>query len=229
MNKYFFIFPVILIIIVKDVFSQIRRNRPEDKTKCPRVRAIRNFDLQQLLGKWYVIEYYASSEEALSYRCMRAEFTMSSFENVNMDFTYSFVDDPINELLMGNISWIIPNPEEPAHWVHSEDTYEGVYNTYILDSDYISWGLLLHCAEKSKVPRYLSSFIMSRDPTLGKNVISYLREKLPRYDIDLSYMFDMQQTECNSTSIDLPPSLFINRPAVATRRHPMKHIHQEEP
>jgi len=39
----------------------------------------------------------------------------------------------------------------------------------------------MHCAEKSKSPRYLSSFIMSREANLGANVISYLREKLPRY------------------------------------------------
>ncbi|CAG9857166.1 unnamed protein product [Phyllotreta striolata] len=223
MTKISVIFAIFLTI--QQVVSQLRLIRTEDKTKCPKVRAIRNFDLQQLLGEWYVIEYYASSEEALSYRCMRAEFTMASFENVNMNFTYSFVDDPLNELLMGNISWVMPNAGEPAHWVHSEDTYEGVYNTYVLDSDYTSWALLLHCAEKSKVPRYLSSFIMSREPALGKNVISYLRDKLPRYDIDLSYMFDMQQANCNSTDADLPPSVLINRPAVAGRRHPMKHVH----
>lgn len=76
-----------------------------------------------MMGDWYVIEYYASSEEALSYKCMRAEFTLTD-EEVNMNFTYSFTDDPINELLIGNITWIIPNPIEPAHWVHSEDTCE---------------------------------------------------------------------------------------------------------
>ena len=59
---------------------------------------------------------------------------------------------------------------------------EGVYNTYILDSDYKSWALLMHCAEKNKSPRYLSSFIMSRERILGPNVISYLREKLPKYE-----------------------------------------------
>lgn len=62
----------------------------------------------------------------------------------------------------------------------SHFTDEGVYNTYVLDSDYKSWALLMHCAEQSKTPRYLSSFIMSREPSLGTNVISYLREKLPR-------------------------------------------------
>lgn len=102
---------------------------------------------------------------------------------------------------------------------------EGVYNTYVLDSDYTSWALLLHCAEKSKVPRYLSSFIMSREPVLGVNVISYLRDKLPKYDIDLSYMFDMQQENCNETTPELPPSVILKRPLVGARRHPMKHVH----
>ncbi|XP_066252365.1 apolipoprotein D-like [Euwallacea similis] len=203
--------------------------KKEDKTKCPKVKAIRNFDLERLLHEWYVIEYYASSEEALAYRCMRAEFTMSSPDEITMNFTYSFTDDPLNEQLIGNITWIIPNHGEPAHWTHSEDTYEGVYNTYVLDSDYVSWALLLHCAEKSKVPRYLSSFIMSREPTLGINVISYLREKLPQYDIDLSFMFDMIQDDCNSTNLEnIPPSLLANldRPnQLGHRRHPMKHIH----
>lgn len=27
-----------------------------------------------MLGDWYVVEYYASEEEALSYSCMRAVF-----------------------------------------------------------------------------------------------------------------------------------------------------------
>ncbi|XP_018580094.1 apolipoprotein D [Anoplophora glabripennis] len=218
------VFKIVLIFaVLHPALASFKRL--EDKTKCPVVKPIRNFDLQQMLGEWYVIEYYASSEEAISYKCMRADFTMSALESVNMNFTYSFTDDPINEQLIGNITWTIPNPVEPAHWTHSEDTYEGVYNTYILDSDYLSWALLLHCAEKSKVPRYLSSFIMSREPVLGVNVISYLRDKLPRYDIDLTYMFDMSQDDCNSTISDLPPGVLLNRPLVGSRRHPMKHRH----
>ncbi|KAL1509857.1 hypothetical protein ABEB36_004532 [Hypothenemus hampei] len=223
-NLIIFLFTLLLLNT-----SLCLRNRKEDKTKCPKVKAIRNFDLERLLNKWYVIEYYASSEEALPYRCMRADFTMSSLEVITMNFTYSFTDDPLNEQLLGNITWIIPNRAEPAHWIHSEDTYEGIYNTYVLDSDYGSWALLLHCAEKSKVPRYLSSFIMSREPTLGVNVISYLRDKLPRYDIDLSFMFDMPQNDCNSSSLaNIPPSILanMNRPVqLGERRHPMKHIH----
>jgi len=176
----------------------------EEEAKCPTVKVLRNFDLSELLGPWYVVQYYAMSEEEVIYKCMRAILSMPNEGlEVQMNFTYGFVDDPSNDLLFGNISWRIPNLDRPAHWVHEEDTYEGVYNTYVLDSDYKEWCLLLHCAEKSKSPRYLSSLMMSRTPELPVNVISFLRDKLPRYDITLDYMFPMKQTNCADPSKEL--------------------------
>ncbi|GLV44204.1 karl [Carabus blaptoides fortunei] len=153
-----------------------------------------------------------------------------SLLEVNMNFTYSFTDDPLNEQLQGNITWSIPKSDRPAHWVHAEDTYEGIYNTYVLDSDYKSWALLLHCAEKSKSPRYLSSFIMSRLPDLGRNVVSYLRDKLPRYDIDLGFMFDMSQKDCDTPLLGpagIGNIIPIGRPNVQSRRHPLKRHHKK--
>ncbi|XP_022903789.2 apolipoprotein D [Onthophagus taurus] len=219
---------ILLIFALFLVVSESRR-RVEDKKHCPKVKPINHFDLHKLLGKWYVIQYFATSEEALPYRCMRAEFTMSPhIVDVTMNFTYSFTDDPLNEQLMGNITWTIPNKKIPSHWTHSENIYEGVYNTFVLDSDYDSWALLLHCAEKSKSPRYLSSFIMSREAVLGVNVISYLRDKLPRYDIDLTYMFDMSQNDCDISQFELniPQSLIPERKPIYIRKHPLKSHHK---
>lgn len=109
-------------------------------------------------------------------------------------------------------------------------TDEGVYNTYVLDSDYKSWALLLHCAEKSKSPRYLSSFVMSRQPILARNVVTYLREKLPRYDIDLAYMFPMSQTNCSvtnkKTGLDSDTVKSIIQQSQLSRRHPMQNVHK---
>ncbi|XP_011340397.2 lopap isoform X1 [Ooceraea biroi] len=199
--------------------------RREDKTKCPKVKGIRNFDISEFLGSWYIVQYYASSEEALAYRCMRAELSVSP-ENaeVTMNFTYSFTDDPINELLVGNITWKIPSSDLPAHWVHAEFPYEGVYNTYVLDSDYKSWALLMHCAEKSKSPRYLSSFIMSREASLGANVISYLREKLPRY-VCLVSISPRLQGSCGFGILFVQltqnnDKLYCKTSIADTRRHP---------
>lgn len=38
--------------------------------------------------------------------------------------------------------------------------------------------------------------MLSRTPTLGHNVKVFLREKLPQYNIDLDYMFDVYHDDC---------------------------------
>lgn len=73
---------------------------------------------------------------------------------------------------------------------------EGVYNTYIIDTDYREWALIMHCAEKTKSNRYLSALMLSRNPSVAPNVISFLKEKLPQYDIDISFMFPIDQNNC---------------------------------
>lgn len=81
------------------------------------------------MGTWYVVEYYASSEEMPEYSCMKAKFTLLP-ENldISMKFNYSFLDDPEKEKLTGNITWQIPDVQQPAHWVHAEDICN--YNFY---------------------------------------------------------------------------------------------------
>lgn len=69
---------------------------------------------------------------------------------------------------------------------------------------------------------------MSREPLLGRNVISYLKDKLPRYGIDLAYMFGMKQNDCDvpQTGIDIPPSVLANRLMQNITHNPFKsHIH----
>ncbi|XP_026293640.1 uncharacterized protein LOC113217797 isoform X1 [Frankliniella occidentalis] len=217
----------------------------DDERVCPTVRAIRHLHLHDMLGHWYVVQYYASSEELPEYRCMRADFSLSTAPStaapgprVTMNFTYAFSDDPMGERLRGNITWLLPDLGRPAHWRHQEESYQGVYNTYVLDSDYTTWALLLHCAEQEGSLRYLSSFILSREPDLPANVQAYLRDKLTRYAIDLEFMFPMAQDDCdNLVDIDGPvePGSGSGGPdeQVVTqerprpdRKHPMQRHHK---
>jgi hypothetical protein len=42
-----------------------------------------------MLGEWFVALYYSSSEEALTYHCMRAQFGLSSGNmDMRMKLTY---------------------------------------------------------------------------------------------------------------------------------------------
>lgn len=63
---------------------------------------------------------------------------------------------------------------------------EGVYNTYVIDTDYREWALVMHCAEKQKSNRYLSALMLSRTPTVGINVINFLRFE---YFHSISFLF----------------------------------------
>ncbi|CAG4974867.1 unnamed protein product [Parnassius apollo] len=127
-----------------------------------------------------------------------ADGTVEWTPGVTMNFTYRFADDPLGENLLGNITWRV-DMNEPAHWTHSELTYDGIYNTYVLDTEYKTWALLLHCAEQREGARYLSAFVLSRKTVLPKNVMAYLRDKLPRYDVDIKYVFPISHNNCTST------------------------------
>lgn len=39
--------------------------------------AIKNFDLERMMGFWHVVQYYASTEELPEYACMRSHFSFS--------------------------------------------------------------------------------------------------------------------------------------------------------
>ncbi|CAH2040693.1 unnamed protein product, partial [Iphiclides podalirius] len=141
---------MLFLSIFAIVLCNVAFGRIVNKRKCPEVRAVPHFDLSQMLGDWFVVEYYASAEEALSYSCMRAVFTEDDHvqaadgsvewtPGVTMNFTYRFADDPLGENLLGNITWRV-DLNEPAHWTHSELTYDGVYNTYVLDTEYKTVG-----------------------------------------------------------------------------------------
>ncbi|KAI8420755.1 hypothetical protein MSG28_007969 [Choristoneura fumiferana] len=195
------LFFVAVFVVLSGVSARI-----VNKFKCPEVRAVPHFDLEQMLGSWFVVEYYASAEEALSYSCMKSVFAQDDHvqaadgsvewtPGVTMNFTYRFADDPVGENLFGNITWRV-DLNQPAHWTHAESTYDGVYNTYVLDTEYKTWALLLHCAEQREGARYLSAFVLSRKTTLPKNVMAYLRDKLPRYDIDMKYVFPIPHDNC---------------------------------
>ncbi|KAL7029311.1 hypothetical protein ACKWTF_006183 [Chironomus riparius] len=164
--------------------------------RCPLVKPMRSLQLADMMGFWYIIQYYSSSEETAEYKCMKGNLEMSDNKDITMKFTYFFINDPNNELMSGNITWYIPNFNDVSHWIHAEGFYEGVYNTYIIDNYRQDWALIMHCAEKKRSSRYLSALMLSRTPTLGHNVKVFLREKLPQYNIDLDYMFDVYQDDC---------------------------------
>lgn len=44
-----------------------------------------------------------------------------------MNFTYLYKDDPDMDALYGNITWMVPNVENDAHWIHAEYICESIF------------------------------------------------------------------------------------------------------
>lgn len=107
------------------------------------MRALRNFSINDLMGPWYVVQYYASSEEMPEYACMRSSFAINDHLDrmyITMNFSYHYAEDPIRQPLNGNITWFMPNANVPAHWMHTE--YSCEYNMVIKFE--AAWDILLN-------------------------------------------------------------------------------------
>ena len=70
---------------------------------------------------------------------------------------------------------------------------DGFYDTYVLDTQHNEWLLLLHCAEKENKPRYLFSFIMSRNYEMRSLVTFYLKDKLRKFGIEIDNIYEIDQ------------------------------------
>ncbi|CAL8127325.1 unnamed protein product [Orchesella dallaii] len=187
-----------LAILLLSTFSVKQRvlSAPS-REKCPDVRAMKDFNIFNILGSWYVVQYYSSSEEALTYHCMRAEFGLSSgYMDMIMKLTYIYADDPGEEAQTGNMTWQIPDPRRPEHWRHTENPYKGVYNTDVIDTDYTTWLILLHCSDPESEKKFLSTFVLSRTAYIDKLTTDYLREKIGHYNVPMEYLFGVNQTFC---------------------------------
>jgi hypothetical protein len=47
------------------------------------VKPMRNFQLEKMMGFWYVVQYYSSTEETPEYKCMRGELEITDAKEVS--------------------------------------------------------------------------------------------------------------------------------------------------
>uniref|UniRef100_A0A1B0GQ06 Lipocalin/cytosolic fatty-acid binding domain-containing protein n=1 Tax=Phlebotomus papatasi TaxID=29031 RepID=A0A1B0GQ06_PHLPP len=78
-------FPLFFILILLTICPSDGIYRIRRRERCPKVKAMRNFELSEMMGYWYVIQYFASTEEAPEYSCMRSIFDFS-YEDLTVSF-----------------------------------------------------------------------------------------------------------------------------------------------
>lgn len=71
-----------------------------------------------------------------------------------------------------------------------------MYNTDVIDTDYTSWLILLHCSDPESEKKFLSTFVLSRTAYIDRTTTEYLREKIGNYNVPMEYLFSVNQTFC---------------------------------
>lgn len=55
-----------------------------------KVKPMRNFQLDKMMGFWYVVQYYSSTEETSEYKCMLGELQITSAREVSSFEAHDF-------------------------------------------------------------------------------------------------------------------------------------------
>lgn len=66
----------------------------------------------------------------------------------------------------------------------------------MIDTDYTSWLILLHCSDPESEKKFLSTFVLSRTAYIDRTTTEYLREKIGNYNVPMEYLFSVNQTFC---------------------------------
>lgn len=95
------------------------------------MRALRNFDLEPMMGNWYVVQYYASTEELPEYACMRSHFTFTSDDQHVSGYVDYQVLKVYRPLTFGIKLYCIEALNDNAKSSLSPRVYSLLYPTYL--------------------------------------------------------------------------------------------------
>jgi hypothetical protein len=63
--------------------SILQSQKSDKSSKKFQVKPMRNFQLEKMMGFWYVVQYYSSTEEQEEYKCMRGDLEITDAKEVS--------------------------------------------------------------------------------------------------------------------------------------------------
>merc|ERR1712179_169143 len=162
---------------------------------CPTVPAATNFQTEQFLGTWYVIELFGRQTKCMSLTFNKVSNTTLSIteamefyllDNINVDYSHANtgtlnIENPTNSAKM-RIKW--------------PDNILGSATFTVVDTDYESYALIIECQKLWLVSR-TNAAILSREPTLAPELITKLKGTVDGItDLDSTDFSSMRHDNC---------------------------------
>jgi len=161
---------------------------------CPKVPAISNFQTEQFMGTWYVIEIFGRQT-----KCMTLTFKKVTDTSLTVTEAMEFyVLDKINlDYAHTNTGTLnIEDVSNPAKMrVKWPDNIVGSATFSVADTDYESYALIIEC-QKLWLASRTNAAILSRTPDLPPELITKLRGTVDGLSLDSKDFSTMEHDNC---------------------------------
>jgi len=161
---------------------------------CPRVQPMKGFNMNKMLGEWYVIQKFATSSS-----CMKYNFTQGTDGKMRLVQTRQhFVLDTIGVDHIYTYTGVLSIPDNDDRGrmrVKFPLNVAGDADLTIFATDYDNYAGMLTC-QKILFGHTKCGTILSRKPTLEKSIVNQLRQKLEEDGVDPEDFSIVDQSNC---------------------------------
>ncbi|XP_032527239.2 apolipoprotein D-like [Danaus plexippus] len=182
---------------------------------CPVVEPMPGFDMNQMLGVWYVIQKTSTASHCITYNFTRTdEPGRYELEQLSQHFILGLT--PLNHDYRYTGILTVPDPAVPARMkVNFPLSVAGSASYTIMATDYTNYAAIFTC-QKLAFAHRRSATILSRHKELDKMYVDKMRAKLSSFGVDPYDLSIISQTECpkhpngtsNGVNINIDPETF---------------------
>ncbi|XP_023944006.1 apolipoprotein D [Bicyclus anynana] len=181
---------------------------------CPIVEPMPGFDMNQMLGVWYVIQKTSTASHCITYNFTRTdEPGVYELEQVSQHFILGLTPLEHDYRYTGVLT--VPDQSVPARMkVRFPLSVAGSASYTVMATDYNTYAAVFTC-QKLTFAHRRSATILSRTKELDKMYVDKMRTKLASFGVDPYDLSIISQSECpkhpNGTegvNINIDPNTF---------------------
>ncbi|XP_028036534.1 apolipoprotein D-like [Bombyx mandarina] len=182
---------------------------------CPIVEPMSGFEMNRLLGVWYVIQKTSTASHCITYNFSRTdEPGQYQLEQDSQHFILGLTPLKHDYKYTGVLT--VPDPAVPARMkVRFPLSVAGSASYTVLATDYTTYAAVFTC-QKLAFAHRRSATILSRTKELDKMFVDKMRTKLSSYGVDPYDLSIISQNECpglpdgvsEGVNIDINPETF---------------------